>query len=90
MNWELAYKVSVVALLALILAQLSDVVDLRHDVAFAVRRLSNIGKAEEAPAPSAPRRPGSFDWYEEETIQQLVEESKRASAPAADRPPAQR
>lgn len=61
-NWALIYRASVVALLALILAQLSGVLDLRtlpHDLRRLARDISNIGQPKEEPAPWVPASAGS-------------------------------
>lgn len=80
-NWALIYRGSVVALLALILAQLAGVVDLRHDAARTWRAIWAEPRPEEEPAPMRPGQAGGLgSAYEEDAISAL-QQLPTASAP---------
>jgi hypothetical protein len=82
MNWTAIYRAGVVALLLLILGQMTGALDLRHDLANAARAIASAGREEERPAPPAARG-GSFgSAHEDETIRALM----NSAAPGASQP----
>lgn len=82
MGWGLAYRITVIVLLALILAQLAGVVDLRYDAPRAWRALWASQRAEEEPAPLRPGQRDAFgSAHEEDAISALSRPAAASALP---------